>query len=333
MTSMLVDLRDLRDALAAVRPHAAQAKHSAVLSSVRLTPQSHNVEVSATDRYTMALAIVSVLDYDGADATPIDLSASDIAKITTVFTPTRDEENLVRITTGPETLTITDVSGLINGETLILDRPTPDEGFPELRKAFAGTLRGQHTITGDFWLSAPLLKRFEIAQKTYGHPLIFEPSKSGGSLLVRVGESFLGQVVLTRPDEEAIARAKGWADDWGHRIPAEAEQSVWHELVTSFYTADLHAEHDKIRKGDDTIPEVHDVELVVEAATLVITSGFASTSMIQRKMRIGFAKAGTIMSRLEDLNIVGPADGSKARTVLVQPEGLATALDKIRGAA
>lgn len=332
MTSMLVDLRDLRDALAAVRPHAAQAKHSAVLSSVRLTPQSHNVEVSATDRYTMALAIVSVLDYDGAHATPIDLSASDIAKITTVFTPTRDEENLVRITTGPETLTITDVSGLINGETLILDRPTPDEGFPELRRAFAGTLRGQHTITGDFWLSAPLLKRFEIAQKTYGHPLIFEPSKSGGSLLVRVGESFLGQVVLTRPDEEAIARAKGWADDWGHRIPAEAEQSVWHELVTSFYTGDT-SENDKIRKGDDTLPEDLDVELVVEAATLVITSGFASRSMIGRKMRVGFAMASNLMDRLAALGIVGPSDGSAARDVLYGVEQLHVAVDKIRGAA
>lgn len=332
MTSMLVDLRDLRDALAAVRPHVSPAKHSAVLSRVRLTPQSHNLEVSATDRYTMALAIVSVLEYDDADATPIDLSASDIAKITTVFTPTRDEENLVRITTGTETLTITDVSGLINGETLILDRATPDEGFPELRKAFAGTLRGQHTITGDFWLSAPLLKRFEIAQKTYGHPLIFEPSKSGASLLVRVGESFLGQVVLTRPDEEAIARAKGWAEDWGHRIPAEAEQSVWHELVTAFYTGDT-AENDKIRKGDDTIPEALDVDLVAEAATLVVTSGLGSTSMIQRKMRVGFAKAGTLMSSLEDLGIIGPSDGSKARAVLVQPEGLTAALDKIRGAA
>jgi S-DNA-T family DNA segregation ATPase FtsK/SpoIIIE len=122
-----------------------------------------------------------------------------------------------------------------------------------------------------------------------------------------------------------------------HRIQGCYVDESEIELVVRFCreqrSADYHA--GVVRSGQEALAadvgdDADDADLVRAAMDLVVRSGLGSTSMLQRKLKVGFARAGRIMDELETMGVVGPSEGSKARAVLITVDQLEQRLNQDR---
>jgi S-DNA-T family DNA segregation ATPase FtsK/SpoIIIE len=169
-------------------------------------------------------------------------------------------------------------------------------------------------ITGVIKANIPSRLAFSVASQADSRVIL---DSSGAEKLIGLGDMLV--VTARDPKPERIQGA--WVEESEvHAVVAwvkQQEKAKYDESM--FVAAEQEARAVEENEGEDP-------DIIRQATELIVRSQLGSTSMLQRKLRIGFARAGRVMDILENKGVVGPSEGSKAREVLIQPEEIESVL-------
>lgn len=319
MTRIDLTTRELHELVAPVLPHASTDKELPELGVIRVEVRDSVVYAVATDRYTMAVTRHRV--FDTADDTVISIDRSDAAAMLKLFKYTKDDDPQLKLVIDKVPVPVHDRGGSVNGLGLTVQS---EDGNKLILHGHAGEIldtwrarlggiihREQKPAAPALFLTPSFLPRWTKAARKGERLSVFIGADPIDPIVIRVENHFIG---VWMPAGHLDAGEDLLSDSpWCRELPASADGRSFDDSVLETPAAADPVEDP--REGADWFRA-----LVLDAAKLVVETQFGSTSMVQRKLRVGFATAAKLLSALEEAGVVGPAEGTRARDVLARPD-------------